>query len=172
MKVLAAARTTLAFSIRTTTTTILTTSPLPRIALHLPSCRINSRSKMSISAAAAYSATARLQQQQQQQPQQPNVLDNVTNSFPTPAEAAAGAATNTSAVETASSSSKDTGRSSAESYTPTALSRWSLLNHKLPLANSIQSIHIYDFDNTCEVSLSILPPDVSEQYMLTPLPSS
>ncbi|EFX05833.1 hypothetical protein CMQ_3902 [Grosmannia clavigera kw1407] len=33
-------------------------------------------------------------------------------------------------------------------YTTTALSRWSLLNRKLPDADSIRSLHIYDFDNT------------------------
>ncbi|KJR80029.1 uncharacterized protein SPSK_00472 [Sporothrix schenckii 1099-18] len=95
---------------------------------------------MSISAAAAYSAAARLQQQQQ-----PNALGDVANSFPTPAEAAAAS---TSAAETESSGSKDSGRSSTAAYTPTALSRWSLLNDKLPAANTIRNIHIYDFDNT------------------------
>lgn len=34
------------------------------------------------------------------------------------------------------------------SYTPTAMSRWSILNTQLPAADTIRHLHIYDFDNT------------------------
>lgn len=144
MNVFAAARI-LAFSIRTTTTTTTTTSPA-HVVPFLSFRHFHSRSTMPISASAAYSAAARLEHQQEQQ-QQTNVLNNVTNGFPTPVEAAAAS---TFVADTGSSGSKDSGRTSTESYSPTALSRWSLLNHKLPAAVAIQSIHIYDFDNTCE----------------------
>ncbi|ORY68311.1 uncharacterized protein BCR38DRAFT_295916, partial [Pseudomassariella vexata] len=33
-------------------------------------------------------------------------------------------------------------------YTPTALSRWSILSKQLPPVNQIKTIHVYDFDNT------------------------
>jgi len=39
--------------------------------------------------------------------------------------------------------------SSADSqHTPTAMSRWSILNKQLPAVDKIKAIHIYDFDNT------------------------
>lgn len=105
---------------------------------------------MSISASAAYNAARQLQQQQQLlQQQQAIVLNNATNAFPTPAEAAV-VSTSASAAGMGSSSSRDSGLISPESCTPTALGRWSLLNHKLPEANAVRSIHIYDFDNTRE----------------------
>ncbi|CAK7208733.1 hypothetical protein SCUCBS95973_000202 [Sporothrix curviconia] len=99
---------------------------------------------MSLSAAAVYGAAARSSQQQQQQQQSlqtvsPNVP--MSSSLSTTGVAA-------SAAENDGHSNSSTSGPDAESYTPTAMSRWSLLNHKLPLANAIRSIYVYDFDNT------------------------
>lgn len=34
--------------------------------------------------------------------------------------------------------------------TPTAMSRWSVSSKQLPPVDQIKSLHVYDFDNTCE----------------------
>ncbi|CAK7222344.1 hypothetical protein SBRCBS47491_004834 [Sporothrix bragantina] len=96
---------------------------------------------MSLSAAAVYGAAARSGQQPQQQSLQTISPNAPSNSYST-TSAAAGA------VEKDDPSNGNTGGQDADSYTPTAMSRWSLLNHKLPLAEAIRSIYIYDFDNT------------------------
>ncbi|CAK7201869.1 hypothetical protein SEUCBS139899_004584 [Sporothrix eucalyptigena] len=103
---------------------------------------------MSLSAAAVYGAAARAGQQQQQQQQSlQTISSNVpSNSFSTTTGLAAQAEEDGRC--SSSNSSRGSAAGGAESYTPTALSRWSLLSHKLPMADAIRSIYIYDFDNT------------------------
>ncbi|CAK7264067.1 hypothetical protein SEPCBS119000_000810 [Sporothrix epigloea] len=90
---------------------------------------------MVLSAAAVYGAATQSEKSQQQQPPQ-----TTSPRLPSPDSVpglGAGGHGHTS-----------TNDHNTEARTPTALSRWSVLNHKLPAADAIQSIHIFDFDNT------------------------
>lgn len=42
------------------------------------------------------------------------------------------------------------GFSRTSDHSPTSLARWSILNQPLPARETIKTVHIYDFDNTCE----------------------
>ncbi len=47
-------------------------------------------------------------------------------------------------------------RNTSNHRTLTALSRWSILGRQLPAVETINTIHVYDFDNTCKTP-SIAP---------------
>lgn len=110
---------------------------------------------MSLSAAAVYAAAARQAQQQQQPSPLQTIASNVAaNSFSMTTAAAAGGTTSGGRSASPASSSMDFDAATPESYTPTALGRWSVLNHKLPIVDAIKSIYVYDFDNTRKAPLS------------------
>lgn len=90
---------------------------------------------MTLSAAAVYGTAARSDTKPHEEPSQ-----TVSQALPT--------SDNAQGINLIGHNNSSTNGRILESFTPTAISRWSLLNHKLPLADAIQSIYIYDFDNT------------------------
>lgn len=54
------------------------------------------------------------------------------------------------------------GFSRTSDHSPTSLARWSILNRPLPARETIKTVHIYDFDNTCKRN----GENVLSRYML------